>query len=78
MIADAEGVSKCVYNGQTYVEGQKFYPTEEPCMTCTCKAGFAGEKCGEREREREGIPIYHSYKLQAKWKLHSAVMQNAI
>lgn len=34
--------TKCEWKGSTYLEGEKFYPDEEPCKTCICKKGFDG------------------------------------
>ncbi|KAF4522622.1 hypothetical protein B566_EDAN003604 [Ephemera danica] len=50
-IEEAEGVLKCVYQGKTYIEGQRFYPKEEPCMTCLCQAGFTADEFNTASNE---------------------------
>ncbi|XP_014255962.1 uncharacterized protein LOC106670289 [Cimex lectularius] len=35
--------TKCMYHGKEYYKGQRFYPEEEPCLSCICDKGFKGE-----------------------------------
>ncbi|XP_017785504.1 PREDICTED: kielin/chordin-like protein [Nicrophorus vespilloides] len=38
-----EESSKCKVGNETYLEGQRFSPPDQPCTKCVCMEGFAGE-----------------------------------
>ncbi|XP_034245830.1 kielin/chordin-like protein [Thrips palmi] len=56
--------AKCEWKGETYLEGQKFYPDEEPCKTCICKRGFDGTLNGPWCKEATcGLELHHTRDL---------------
>lgn len=42
-LAPFDDLTKCVVDGKTYYEGQKFSPSEEPGSSCVCQKGFKSE-----------------------------------
>lgn len=37
---EIEELAQCKYDGEIYLEGEKFYPEKEKCWSCICKPGF--------------------------------------
>lgn len=53
--------AKCEWGGKTYLEGQKFYPDEEPCKVCTCRKGYDGTLAGPWcSKVTCGLELHHS------------------
>ncbi|KAK6621131.1 hypothetical protein RUM43_011437 [Polyplax serrata] len=38
-----EPLPTCLVDGKVYLQGQKFYPNDEPCKECYCQEGFEGK-----------------------------------
>lgn len=53
--------ARCEWKGRTYLEGEKFYPDEEPCKACVCRKGFDGTLDGPWCREVTcGLELHHA------------------
>lgn len=39
---EVKPVFKCNVEGESYYEGQRFYPKNESCLKCICGVGFNG------------------------------------
>lgn len=37
---EIEELAQCKYDGEIYLEGEKFYPESEKCWSCICKPDF--------------------------------------
>uniref|UniRef100_A0A336MYP2 CSON006945 protein n=1 Tax=Culicoides sonorensis TaxID=179676 RepID=A0A336MYP2_CULSO len=73
--AEIEELAQCKYDGEIYLEGEKFYPEKEKCWSCICRKKFDTTKiignpncreidCGIElryfsELRRGCIPIYY-------------------
>lgn len=40
---EIEALAQCKYDGEIYLEGEKFYPEKERCHSCICNRDFDAE-----------------------------------
>ncbi|CAG7732167.1 unnamed protein product, partial [Allacma fusca] len=55
----------CNFEGRRYIEGEKIYPHDEPCLICYCKPGFNGSLSSEFcDAVDCGIQIWYSKQME--------------
>jgi hypothetical protein len=42
-VCRGQNLVTCVVNGNTYIQGESFYPEQKPGLSCLCMEGFKGE-----------------------------------
>lgn len=64
---EIEALAQCKYDGEIYLEGEKFYPEKEKCHSCICKANFDTSTIRDNPNCREidcGIELRYFQELR--------------
>lgn len=65
--AEIESLAQCKFEGEIYLEGEKFYPEKEKCFSCICREGFDGSSIRGNPHCREidcGIELRYFKELR--------------